>query len=46
LILENLDKNSILEKANKLGGTIKIIEIDNSKNILDIGLTNEGKFQY
>ncbi|MDD3145371.1 MAG: hypothetical protein PHV23_04640 [Candidatus Gracilibacteria bacterium] len=45
LILDGIDKDEILKKANSLGGTIKIIEIIDS-DILDDALKSEGKFKY
>ncbi|NVP17724.1 hypothetical protein HUU51_03320 [Candidatus Gracilibacteria bacterium] len=45
LILENLNENLILEKANFLGGTIKIFKIIDNE-IIDDALNIEGKFKY
>ncbi len=46
LILENIVKNEVLEKANNLWWTIKIIEINNNSTILEDALNSEGKFKY
>ncbi len=46
LILENLDKNKVLDKANKLWWTIKIIEVSNNSSILEDWLNSEWKFKY
>ena len=46
LILENLDKSDVLEKANNLWWTIKIIEISNNSTILEDWLDSEWKFKY
>ncbi len=45
LILDNVDKNAVLDKANNLWWTIKIIEIIDS-SILDEWLNSDGKFKY
>lgn len=45
LLLNNIDKSTILEKADKLWWTIKIFEIIDEE-ILDIALKNEWKFKY
>ncbi|MFK7780564.1 MAG: hypothetical protein QM490_05530 [Candidatus Gracilibacteria bacterium] len=53
LILDNVTEEKILEKANNLGGTIKIVkicecEIENEwiSNITKEALKSEGKFKY
>ena len=45
LILENIDKENVLSKANTLWWTIKIIEIIDS-TIVDEALKSEWKFKY
>ena len=46
LILDNLDSEKILNKANNLGWTIKIIEVSNEISILEQWLDSEWKFKY
>ena len=46
LILENIEKEDVLEKANNLWWTIKIIEVSNNSTILEDALDSEGKFKY
>ncbi|MCD5385278.1 hypothetical protein LRZ95_01270 [Candidatus Gracilibacteria bacterium] len=46
LIIKGVEKENIIKKADKLGGTIKIVEIINYDDILKDGLDNEGKFKY
>lgn len=46
LILDNIDKKSVLEKSNTLWWTIKIIEITNNSTILNDALESDGKFKY
>lgn len=45
LILDNIDKNEVLEKANNLWWTIKIVEIIDS-SIVEQAKDNEWKFKY
>ena len=45
LILDNINKNLVLKKANRLWWTIKIVEINNL-NILDYSKKIEWKFKY
>ena len=45
LVLDGLDKNRVIEKANYLWWTIKIVKIINNE-ILDIALLHEWKFKY
>ncbi len=45
LIIDNLDKNEVLEKANNLWWTIKIVEILDS-SIVEESKWNEWKFKY
>lgn len=45
LILDNIEKEEVLKKANNLWWTIKIIEIID-ESILDIALKSEWKFKY
>ncbi|MDD2871009.1 MAG: hypothetical protein PHS49_03385 [Candidatus Gracilibacteria bacterium] len=45
LILDGLDKTDVLEKANNLGGTIKIVEIVDS-SVSKEAEGYEGKFKY
>ena len=46
LIIENVTKDDVLFKANKLGWTIKIIEISNNSTILEDAMNSEVKFKY
>jgi tRNA G10 N-methylase Trm11 len=46
LLLQNLEKTKILEKASHLWGIIKIIEIVDKKNLLETALHHEWKFKY
>ena len=46
LILDNLEKEEVLKKANNLWWTIKIAEIINNKTILEDWENHEWKFKY
>jgi len=46
LILDNIEKDEVLTKANNLWWTIKIIEINNAPTILEDALKSEWKFKY